>query len=181
MGWPCSTRRRPAHHHPASHAPPSRFRATVLVRYAGPRRPCRKRPKASDDSRLTGNFQRSVPLWKHIAQDHQPTASLLAKPTPRNVNLGSVRFSMFNKGRDIPLVSSPIISACEAVRLLFDALDRGRLDLGWPCRQLAIRTLGRGSRWPPKRADTGGSLPLFRIFGNVGSWTAPQTAAGQTS
>jgi tetratricopeptide (TPR) repeat protein len=27
---------------------------------------------------------------------------LLAKPTPRNVNLGSVRFSMFNKERDIP-------------------------------------------------------------------------------
>jgi hypothetical protein len=27
---------------------------------------------------------------------------LLAKPTPRNVNLGSVRFSMFNKERDVP-------------------------------------------------------------------------------
>jgi len=27
---------------------------------------------------------------------------LLAKPTPRNVNLGSDRFAMFNKNRDIP-------------------------------------------------------------------------------
>jgi hypothetical protein len=27
---------------------------------------------------------------------------LLAKPTPRNVNLGSDRFAMFNKERDIP-------------------------------------------------------------------------------
>jgi len=26
---------------------------------------------------------------------------LLAKPTPRNVNLGSVRFAMFNNQRDI--------------------------------------------------------------------------------
>jgi hypothetical protein len=28
---------------------------------------------------------------------------LLAKPPPRNVNLGSDRFAMFNKERDIPL------------------------------------------------------------------------------
>jgi hypothetical protein len=28
---------------------------------------------------------------------------LLAKPTPRNLNLGSDRFAMFNKKRDIPL------------------------------------------------------------------------------
>jgi hypothetical protein len=28
---------------------------------------------------------------------------LLAKPTPRNVNLGSDRFAMFNKERDIPI------------------------------------------------------------------------------
>jgi hypothetical protein len=27
---------------------------------------------------------------------------LLAKPTPRNLNLGSDRFAMFNKKRDIP-------------------------------------------------------------------------------
>jgi len=31
-----------------------------------------------------------------------PTASLFAKPTPLNINLGSDRFSMFNKERDIP-------------------------------------------------------------------------------
>jgi hypothetical protein len=29
---------------------------------------------------------------------------LLAKPAPRNVNLGSDRFAMFNKMRDIPEV-----------------------------------------------------------------------------
>jgi hypothetical protein len=28
---------------------------------------------------------------------------LLAKQTQRNVNIGSVRFSMFNKERDIPV------------------------------------------------------------------------------
>ncbi len=28
-------------------------------------------------------------------------ASLLVKPTPRNVNLGNGRFAMFNKERDI--------------------------------------------------------------------------------
>jgi hypothetical protein len=27
---------------------------------------------------------------------------LLGKPTPRNLNLGSDRFAMFNKNRDIP-------------------------------------------------------------------------------
>jgi hypothetical protein len=43
-----------------------------------------------------------VPLWKHIRRNAQPTAFLLAKPAPRNVNLGSVRFSMFNNQRDIP-------------------------------------------------------------------------------
>ena len=31
----------------------------------------------------------------------QPTASLLAKPTQLNINLGSDRFAMFNKQRDI--------------------------------------------------------------------------------
>ena len=34
-----------------------------------------------------------------------PTASLFAKPTPLNINLGSDRFSMFNKERDIPRCS----------------------------------------------------------------------------
>jgi hypothetical protein len=29
---------------------------------------------------------------------------LLVKPTPRNVNLGSDRFAMFNKQRDISIV-----------------------------------------------------------------------------
>ena len=29
---------------------------------------------------------------------------MLAKTTPRNVNLGSVRFSMFNNQRDIPFI-----------------------------------------------------------------------------
>ena len=33
-------------------------------------------------------------------QNH--TTSLFANPTPLNINLGSDRFSMFNKVRDIP-------------------------------------------------------------------------------
>jgi hypothetical protein len=39
--------------------------------------------------------------WKHI-ETKTHTASLLAKPTPLNINLGSDRFAMFNKHRDIP-------------------------------------------------------------------------------
>jgi hypothetical protein len=38
-----------------------------------------------------------VSLWKHIARKPQLTASLLAKPSPRNVNLGNDRSAMFNK------------------------------------------------------------------------------------
>jgi hypothetical protein len=34
------------------------------------------------------------------------------------------------------------------------------LDLGWPCRQLAIRTLGRRSRWPPSGRMRAFSLRL---------------------
>src|SRR5215207_8491697 len=37
----------------------------------------------------------------------QRTTSLLAKPTPHNVNLGSDRFAMFNKERDIPPQTLP--------------------------------------------------------------------------
>jgi hypothetical protein len=36
---------------------------------------------------------------------------LLAKQTPRNVNLGNVRFSIFNKERDIPLAEA-ILPGC---------------------------------------------------------------------
>jgi tripartite-type tricarboxylate transporter receptor subunit TctC len=39
---------------------------------------------------------------------------LLAKPTPRNVNLSSDRFAMFNKERDIPPAAPDIPSADEA-------------------------------------------------------------------
>ena len=42
-----------------------------------------------------------MPLWKHIARKPQLTASLLVKPTPRNVDRGNGRFAMFNKERDI--------------------------------------------------------------------------------
>jgi hypothetical protein len=42
-----------------------------------------------------------VLLWKHARQTTQPAASLLAKPTPLNINFGSDRFAMFNKQRDI--------------------------------------------------------------------------------
>jgi hypothetical protein len=47
--------------------------------------------------------QRCGPLWKLIkASTH--TATLLAKPSPLNIHLGSDRFSMFNKNRDIPIL-----------------------------------------------------------------------------
>jgi phosphosulfolactate synthase (CoM biosynthesis protein A) len=38
-----------------------------------------------------------VPLSKRTGTKTHPTASLLAKPTPRNINFGSDRFAMFNK------------------------------------------------------------------------------------
>jgi hypothetical protein len=38
-----------------------------------------------------------VPLWKHTGTKTHPTASLLAKPTPLNINSGRDRFAMFNK------------------------------------------------------------------------------------
>jgi hypothetical protein len=43
-----------------------------------------------------------VPLWKPTGTKTH-TASLLAKPTPLNINLGSDRFTIFNKKRDIPI------------------------------------------------------------------------------
>jgi hypothetical protein len=42
-----------------------------------------------------------VQLWKHTGSKTRHTASLLAKPTPLNINHSSDRFSMFNKERDI--------------------------------------------------------------------------------
>jgi hypothetical protein len=50
---------------------------------------------------------------KNIARKTQPAASLLAKPTPHNLNLGSDRFAMFNNERDIPAVRR---RACNARR-----------------------------------------------------------------
>ncbi len=41
-----------------------------------------------------------MPLCTHT-RTKTHTASLLAKPTPLNINLGSDRFSMFNNERDI--------------------------------------------------------------------------------
>jgi len=41
-----------------------------------------------------------VPLWK-LTRTNIHTASLLAKPTPLNINLGSDCFAMFNKEWDI--------------------------------------------------------------------------------
>jgi hypothetical protein len=41
-----------------------------------------------------------VPLCTHT-RTKTHTASLLAKPTPLNINLGSDRFAMFNNERDI--------------------------------------------------------------------------------
>jgi hypothetical protein len=46
-----------------------------------------------------------VPLWKYIERRTQTTVFLLAKPTPRNVNLGSDRFAMFNKEREYVMQS----------------------------------------------------------------------------
>ena len=51
--------------------------------------------------KATSNSPRYVPLSKHT-RTKTHTASLLAKPTPLNINLGSDRFAMFNKVRDIP-------------------------------------------------------------------------------
>jgi hypothetical protein len=45
-----------------------------------------------------------VPLWK-LTRTNTHTASLLAKPTPLNINLGSDRFSMFNNERDISVLA----------------------------------------------------------------------------
>ena len=57
----------------------------------------------------------------------QPTASLLAKPTPRNVNLGSDRFAMFNKERDIPPPCISITRQAAAGGLVFKARLRHKL------------------------------------------------------
>jgi hypothetical protein len=43
-----------------------------------------------------------VQLWK-LTKTKTHTASLLAKPSPLNINLGSDRFSMFNKKAGHPL------------------------------------------------------------------------------
>jgi hypothetical protein len=40
-------------------------------------------------------------------QTNRPAASLLAKPTPLNINFGSDRFAMSNKQRDISFCYSP--------------------------------------------------------------------------
>jgi mono/diheme cytochrome c family protein len=42
-----------------------------------------------------------VPVWKFTRMQNH-TASLFTKPTPLIIDLGSDRFSMFNKERDIP-------------------------------------------------------------------------------
>jgi hypothetical protein len=55
---------------------------------------------------ITSNFQRYVLLWKHFRQTTRPAVSLLAKPTPLNINFGSDRFAMFNKQRDISISRS---------------------------------------------------------------------------
>jgi len=47
---------------------------------------------------------------------------LLAKPTPRNLNIGSDRSAMFNKERDIPTLTaehiSPIIALVAGILIL---------------------------------------------------------------
>ena len=51
---------------------------------------------------------KQLPALRAALEAHQNkthTASLLAKPTPLNINLGSDRFAMFNKVRDIPPLS----------------------------------------------------------------------------
>ena len=48
-----------------------------------------------------------MPLCKQIKRKAQLTASLLVKLTPRNVNLGTGRFAMFNKERDILTNTAP--------------------------------------------------------------------------
>ena len=63
-------------------------------RYAG----SGQRLPTTEGSQAT--FQRYVLLWKHARQTTRPAVSLLAKPTPLNINFGSDRFAMFNKQRD---------------------------------------------------------------------------------
>ena len=48
------------------------------------------------------DFQHCVPVWKHTGTKTHPTASLLAKPTPINIDSGSDRFAMFNIGGTSP-------------------------------------------------------------------------------
>ena len=52
----------------------------------------------------SGVVQRCGPLWK-LTTTKIHTASLLAKPSPLNINLGGDRFSMFNKKAGHPRVS----------------------------------------------------------------------------
>ena len=62
-----------------------------------------------------------MPLWKHTGTKTH-TASLRAKPTPLNIDIGSDRFAMFNKKRDIP--------DGQGLCLFAKRLERGRFL--WP-------------------------------------------------
>src|SRR5882757_1000183 len=51
--------------------------------------------------RWPSNFQHYVPLWKHTGTKTHPTASLLAKPTPLNINLAATASQCSTNRRDI--------------------------------------------------------------------------------
>src|SRR5450759_1622412 len=51
---------------------------------------------------LTSSFQRYVLHWR-LTKTKTHTATLFAKPTSLNINIGSDRFATFNKKRDIPV------------------------------------------------------------------------------
>ena len=84
-----------------------------------------------------------MPLWKPTGTKTH-TASLLAKPTPLNANLGSDRFPMFNKKRDIP--------AARAVRAYEIKRGNGQFDAGkirsirrdLKCIQVLLKGYGGG-------------------------------------
>jgi hypothetical protein len=86
---------------------------------------------------------------------------LLAKPTPRNVNLGNVRFAMFNNQRDIAALSGAKIVALHPTGLpvlsttglrghfkLFD--QRSEAWRHWLQQRLVVRPKAPGDLQQPR-------------------------------
>ena len=67
-----------------------------------------------------------MPLWKHT-RTKTHTASLLAKPTPLNINLGSDRFGMFTKCGTFPARSVLVFSSKIRLAVREDVDEASRL------------------------------------------------------